>query len=84
MRWRCISSTIGSDAVVSNGNVLMSNQDEELNRIAAPVGNNYGGPAVWAKDGRYFIGIENWSGWDEGHEISKEFFDAWLKEFAPQ
>jgi hypothetical protein len=55
---------------------------DDVKRIEAPVGNYYGGPAVWAKGGKYFIGVENWDGWDEGEEISEEFFSAWVKEFA--
>lgn len=51
-------------------------------RIKAPVGNYYGGPAVWEKDGQYFIGCEDYSGWDSGEPISKDFFDAWIKEFG--
>ena len=52
-----------------------------VNRIEAPTGNYYGGPAVWEQGGKYFIGTENHNGWDR-HEISKEFFDAWVKEFS--
>jgi len=52
-----------------------------MNRIQAPTSNYYGGPAVWEEDGKYFIGTEDWNGWDKV-PISKEFFDAWVKEFS--
>jgi hypothetical protein len=52
-------------------------------RIEASTGNYYGGPAVWEKDGKFFIGTEDYSGWHEV-EISKEFFEAWVKEFKSE
>lgn len=53
-----------------------------INRIKAPTGNYYGGPAVWKLDDRFYIGTENYDGWDDKEcEISEEFYNAWVKEF---
>ncbi len=59
----------------------MVDKIQATKRIEAPTGNYYGGPAVWFVDGKYCMGTENWDGWDCIH-ISKEFYDAWIKEFC--
>ncbi len=46
----------------------------------APIGNYYGTPYVYDNNGKYFIAIEDYDGVIQ-EEISKEFFDAWIKEF---
>lgn len=42
--------------------------------------NYYGGVFVYEKDGKYFMGLEDHSH-DQRKEISKEFYDAFVKEF---
>ena len=49
--------------------------------ISAPVGNYYGGPEVWALNGKYYLSVENYSG-HPTVEVSKEFHDAFAKEFG--
>lgn len=56
-------------------------QTTAVKRIGCPSGNYYGGPAVWEKNGKFYLGTESYDGYDE-HEISKEFFEAWAKEFT--
>lgn len=44
---------------------------------------NYYGSVVFVmnEDGKYYLELENYSGWDR-KEISKEFFDAAMEEFC--
>ena len=49
-------------------------------KVYAPVGNYYGGPSVWALQGKYYLSVDNW----DGHptvEVSREFYAAFVKEF---
>lgn len=49
--------------------------------IEAPIGNYYGTPYAYEKDGKFFIGLEDYSGSSE-EEISEAFYQAWVKEFG--
>ena len=44
---------------------------------------NYYGSVVFVMDddGKYYLELENWSGWDR-KEIPKDFFEAAVKEFC--
>lgn len=49
--------------------------------IDVGIGNYYGVVEAVEKDGKYYIRLENWDGFNE-KEISKELFDALEKEFG--
>jgi len=55
---------------------------KKFERIYSSAGNYYGCAAAWEKNGKYFLGVENYDGFDSGEEISKVLFDAWVKEFG--
>ena len=50
-------------------------------QVGAPVCNYYGGPEVWALDGKYYLSVEDYSG-HPTVEVSKDFYDAFVKEFG--
>lgn len=53
-----------------------------INRIEAPASNYYGHAAVWKLENKYYMGVEDYGGWDDKEcEISEEFYNAWVKEF---
>jgi hypothetical protein len=37
--------------------------------------------AVWKRDGKFYLGTEDWRGYDE-QEVSEDFYLAWVKEFG--
>jgi hypothetical protein len=52
-----------------------------MNRINLGVGNYYGDVEAVELDGKYYLILDNWDQHDM-KEISKEFYDAIIKEFV--
>ena len=49
--------------------------------VSAPIANYYGTPMVWTLDGLYYFSVEDYPGGLPTAEVSKEFYDAFVKEF---
>jgi hypothetical protein len=47
---------------------------------ASAVGNYYGTPQVWEKDGLCYFGLDNYDGL-RAVSVSREFFEAFVKQF---
>lgn len=54
-----------------------------MERISLVICNYYGEVEAYEEDGKYYIELDNWSEPDR-KEISKEFYNAIIKEFLSQ
>lgn len=53
---------------------------EMLCMVEGEPGNYYGCVAVWIYDGKWWMGVENWNGWN-GCQISERLYKAFAAEF---
>lgn len=52
-----------------------------MSKVYMSVSNHYGSPYVECENSKYYIGIEDWNE-EEKKEVSKEFYNACIKEFG--
>ena len=60
----------------------MEEELEDETKFTAPISNQYGTPYVRVVEERFVIGLEDaTSNENSEHPISREFYQAWVKEF---
>lgn len=50
--------------------------------VEAPIGNYYGTPSAAKKDEGYVLSVTDWDGDPQETPVSREFYEAWVKEFG--
>lgn len=82
--WECFNGSPCKDCgpLVDESHRVISKRNDivEENSTSAPVNNYYGTPYVSYYDDKFLLGVQDYCGEDEVY-ISKEFYDAWVKEF---
>ena len=62
----------------------MTKKDIKTGIIESPVGNYYGTAHVYKENGKFYFHVEDWDDNPNGVEVSKEFYNAFKKEFKKE